>query len=477
VLAPLAVPKKFEALEMPILRAIAVSHYCPAFGQRHLSDGAIVNQKKTWRVVVPVLIGAAALLIGMPGTFAIDGGGSGEPGSGDVGVLNDIAPFTTVFNTDVVYAGVGGLRDHPAGGDITVSGVSGTVTKAFLYWHGPTNSSDPTINANVTLAGNAVVGTNIGLSSDNCWDFQNSQAYRADVTSIVSGNGTYHFVGSANDTANLNGASIAVFFNDGNPANNRDVVIFDGNDSNTTNPFDAPGWNVSLPGINYTSGSASMDMIVSDGQTFSDNALTLNGQTLVPTGGIFQGDTVPTAGGGPSNGFLWDQKSFDITSFLTPSPNTLTLTSGFTSDCLSLIVAAVNLPAGAAPNQPEHGSIAVTKTVVPPPGDPVVPVPASFTVNVHCNDNATNVDLTFPYAVGTSAPQTVSQIEAGKSCVVTEDQGGFEVSTVVTITPTGADTTGVTIAANQTTSVNVTNDFSNVTIVAPPVVLQPTFTG
>src|SRR5437588_4734068 len=207
---------------------------------------------------------------------------------------NDIAGFTTIFGTDVVHAGFGGMRNDGTC-TLTVSGVSGPVTKAYLYWHGPTNSSDPTANAAVTFAGNAVTGSNIGLSSDNCWLHSNSQGYRADVTSLVTGNGAYALAGFVKDSGNINvnGASLIVFFNDGNVTNNRDVVLFDGNDSNIPNAFDAAGWNVSLPGITYTSGTANITLHVSDGQPFPDDALVLNGSTLVPAGPIFQGDSVP----------------------------------------------------------------------------------------------------------------------------------------------------------------------------------------
>ena len=272
---------------------------------------------------------------------------------------SDIANFTTVFGTDVVHAGFGGMRDDGTG-TLTVSGVSGTVTKAHLYWQGPTNSTDPSANAAVTFAGNAVTGTNIGSSSDNCWGFANSQAYRADVTSFVTGNGSFTLAGFVKDSGNINvnGASLIVFYDDGNAANNRDVVLFDGNDSNIANAFDADGWNVSLPGINYVSGTAAITMHVSDGQSFADDALVLNSSTLVPAGAIFQGDSVPF-GSFDSGGHLWDIKSFDVTAFLSPGPNTLTLTTGVNSDCLSLVVAAIDLPAGAAP---PNGDTAVSYT-------------------------------------------------------------------------------------------------------------------
>src|SRR5207245_1369353 len=61
-------------------------------------------------------------------------------------------------HTNVVAAGVGGLRNQTSG-SITISGVSGTVTKAYLYWQGPTNSTSPTVNSSITINGTLVVGS------------------------------------------------------------------------------------------------------------------------------------------------------------------------------------------------------------------------------------------------------------------------------------------------------------------------------
>ena len=267
---------------------------------------------------------------------------------------NDIASYQTIFDTDVTAAGYGGMRGIGTG-TISLTGVSGTVTKALLYWHGPTDSSIPSVNASVTFNGTPITGTNIGFSDDNCWPlFGNSQAYRADVTSLVTGNGDYTLAAFIKgDVADINGASLIVFFDDGNDTNNRDVVLFDGNDSNIPNIYDADGWNVTLSGINYASGTASIDLHVSDGQSYPDDALILNGNTLAAAGAVFQGLSVSNgASAGQTNGGLWDIKPYDVAAYLTPGPNTLTLTTGVNSDCLSLVVAAVNLPAGAAPEQP-----------------------------------------------------------------------------------------------------------------------------
>jgi hypothetical protein len=200
--------------------------------------------------------------------------------------------FSTVFNTDVAYAGVGGMRTGDGTGTIALTGVSGKVTKALLFWHGPTRNDD-NVNANpdVSFAGKPVVGTEIGVSSSNCWegaDYTNSYAYRADVTSSVKGNGSFalaNFVKNAG-VVDTNGVSLMVFYDDGNAANNREVVLFDGNDSNEQfagPPADPSGWDVSLPNINYTAGAASLDLIVSDGQNgdgFDDGAVVVNGTTV-----------------------------------------------------------------------------------------------------------------------------------------------------------------------------------------------------
>src|SRR3954447_6682768 len=139
---------------------------------------------------------------------------------GSSAMANAVTPFTTVFNADVVQFGYGGLRDNGTG-TMEVTGITGPVTQAFLYWHGPTNSDQSDANSVVSFGGQTVTGTNIGVGNDNCWAYSNSQAYRADVTSVVTGNGSYglaDFVKN-NGAVNANGASLIVFFDDGDPAN------------------------------------------------------------------------------------------------------------------------------------------------------------------------------------------------------------------------------------------------------------------
>ena len=292
---------------------------------------------------------------------------------------NDLALRETVYGTDFIAAAVGGLRDTASAG-INVSGLSGTVNKAYLYWHGPMNSTNPLANAVIRVNNQTVTGVNIGYSDDNCWGYDNSQAYRAEVTSLVRAerNGTYflsQFVKQGTNI-NANGASLLIFYNDGNPANNRDIVIFDGNDSNADNFYDALGWNVSLSGINYSVGRGYIQLHVSDGQIYEDDALVLNGQDLEHRGEVFQGATVQAANNGPGGtGRLWDVATYEVTDLLAAGSNTLALTHGYLGrnrqpkgDCVSLIVAAINLPAGAAPPPPPANNAPVIT------GTPVITV-------------------------------------------------------------------------------------------------------
>jgi hypothetical protein len=266
---------------------------------------------------------------------------------------NTLTYFTTVYDTNFVAADIG-LRDVGAG-TLSVSGISGSVTSSYLFWHGPTNSTDPTVNASVNFNGTNIQGTNIGFSADNFWQSLNSQAYRANVTSLVTGNGSYTLSNFQKPTSQINGASLFTFYNSGLSTGKRDVVMFDGNDSNFAYQNDPAGWNFTLSNIHYTGGTAALTMYVSDGQNFGpndDGTLSVNGKALA-TGGIFQGTSPRAPGAGVSNGSLTDVETFDVTSFLHTGDNSLniTLNPGF-DDALSAVVAAIDLPAGAAPPPP-----------------------------------------------------------------------------------------------------------------------------
>ena len=263
----------------------------------------------------------------------------------------------TMLNTDFASFGFGNMRGTGTGA-VTVTGISGTVTRALLLWNGPTNSTDPAANAAVTFGGSPVFGANSGFAHDNCWFMVNSQSYRADVTGLVTGNGSYalsDFLKVGPPRADINGVSLVVFYDDGNPANNRDVYLLSTNDSNEALAgFDAANWSSTISGVVYVGGVGVLQVHVSDGQGYGDGGVLLNGVTILGAGPNFQGNTVPpTVGQIPpteQDGGKWDIRSFSIPAgVLTTGANNLTLTSPKADDCLSLVVMIVSVPHQAPP--------------------------------------------------------------------------------------------------------------------------------
>jgi hypothetical protein len=289
----------------------------------------------------------------------------------------------TATDTEIKEFGYGGMRGDTGGGptgdgtgSIAVSGITGPVSKALLFWNGPTDSNNANSNATVSFGGQSITGANIGTAASNCWGaangepYTNSQSYEADVTTLVgagltSGSGTFDLADfikrdeSNNIIADINGVSLIVFYNDGNAANWRNVVLWSGNDSNVADENDTPdSWSETLTGVPWPgSGSASLDFIVGDGQNFGgdstdDGAISVNATQIVPEGGIFQGAITP-AGPADASGNLWDVKSFSLPSSflstLTTGSNTLQVTAPYVNDCLSLVAVAANMPASAPP--------------------------------------------------------------------------------------------------------------------------------
>ncbi|HEY2773231.1 MAG TPA: hypothetical protein VGK20_04165 [Candidatus Binatia bacterium] len=266
----------------------------------------------------------------------------------------------TETNTDYVSAGIGGIGSGP--GTLTITGVTGPVHKAFLYWHGINTSSADAVydNATITFANTQVTGVSLGDSETNCWGPGSSRAFFADVTSLVTGNGAYGISGlDAGTGHNGNGASLIVLFDDGNSTNNHDLVFFEGNDSDYVQngfPGEVNGWAATLDNINYTGGTVVAQFHVSDGQSFTDDSVTfagpVNSLTIDDTTSLWDGNSVPNAGfSRAGTDSLWDIHTFDITgAFAAPGVQSLSLTGMLnTGDCHSLVVLMLDLKAGSAP--------------------------------------------------------------------------------------------------------------------------------
>jgi cysteine-rich repeat protein len=262
----------------------------------------------------------------------------------------------TETGVDWTSAGIGGV---PAGSaSITVSGVTGSVKAAYLYWDGMNLGSTTSIynNGIIQLNGHSIGGQKIGDSSSNCWGSGGTRAYFADVTSYVTGNGTYSLTGLATSpTYQVNGASLIVVFDDGDPSNDKDLIIYEGNDSTDFDKYagvEDGGWHGLLDGVPYKGGTVRMQFHVADGQSVgggSDSDVTLQATAsdllvLPDTVSTFDGKSVPLQGTSRSPGdALWDIETFDVsTLFSSHGTFDIAITSEpHAADCIALVVLVV----------------------------------------------------------------------------------------------------------------------------------------
>lgn len=250
----------------------------------------------------------------------------------------------TIYGVDVATAGIGGINTGT--GTITLSGVSGKVKKAYLYWHG-FNSNGLYTKPGITMNGSPVTGVSTGTSGTNCWGSGQSQGYEADVTALVSGDGTYALTGLGGTAGdNVNGASLVVLYNDAISTNNRGVVFYTGNDSthDASHLGDPDGWQASLPGVNFSAtGDVKAILHVADGQAASDGNVTFSttdgSVTIADTPLLFEGVSLPSGGVKRGGNGLYDVHTFDITpAFGSQSAvKTLNVNANPGGDCLALV--------------------------------------------------------------------------------------------------------------------------------------------
>lgn len=232
-------------------------------------------------------------------------------------------------NVDWTIAAGGDARDGTT--SVQLTNVSGDVKFAFLYW-GELNFSGSSDN-NITVNGMSVSGERLGTSVDTCWGSDHSIGYFADVSNLVSGNGTFDIAGMGQGGQ---GASLVVFYDDGDVTNNRDVTLFSGNDSTNTS---GAVTNINLGTVDNSSGDVNITLSVGDGQPFTDGALTVNGTTVGTN--LFPGGQ----GYGGSAGDLWDVVNLDISSVLGSGETQVSLSHTSEQDCLQFVNVIVDRPA------------------------------------------------------------------------------------------------------------------------------------
>lgn len=213
---------------------------------------------------------------------------------------------------DVTAAGVG-LRGTGVG-NIVLDGIpaGASVFRAYLYW--ATLGSANTFTT-ATLEEIPVDGFLIDTAGDTCWGVPNNFVYRADVTDIVNGNGTYTIAGLPDDLEAGNdsqGASLVVIYED--PALPLRTVTI--NDGAVALDLDNNVYTDTLLGFapDIPNSSAHVTYLIGDGQDqFEADSLTFNGISIAES--VFSG----------IDGDLWGTHSFDVTGLVGPAPIQTTL--------------------------------------------------------------------------------------------------------------------------------------------------------
>jgi hypothetical protein len=249
--------------------------------------------------------------------------------------------YSISLEGDLVIAGVG-LRGSGTG-DIVVSGIpaGASVRKALLYW--ATIGTQDTFTS-PTLDGQSVTGKLIGTAADTCWYATGNFVYRAEVTSLVSRNGTYSIAGLPalghfdNDSQ---GAALVVVYSA--PGTARKTILI--NDGAVTLDLEKHTYTDTIQGFvpDDPLTSAQITYIVGDGQSWLDGDITLNGSVL---------DTSAFTG---SDGDYWDTLSYDVTG-LAPTPLSTTTIDDYyapadVTDCLLWVATVFSVTSVELENQ------------------------------------------------------------------------------------------------------------------------------
>ncbi|MCW5801311.1 MAG: thrombospondin type 3 repeat-containing protein [Deltaproteobacteria bacterium] len=266
-----------------------------------------------------------------------DQGDVDENGLGDVcdGVITPSFQ-SSIVGGNIVATGKGfagrfdGVVDPSV--ELTITGIpaNSKVLRAFLYWT-VIGMPFPT----VTFQNATVTGTEIGQTGDTCWGIGNNFMYRAEVTSMVAGNGTFtasNLLSTMDFTPDGQGISLVVLYKDPADARKNFVSISDGavgfvNGSETSTSI-ATGFTV---GNNFAKATAIN--LVADGQPAPDD-ITFNGVSF-GEGDAFQG----------LDGAMWDTRIDDITEVVAPGSTQIETVVSANSDCLAWAASIVVIEA------------------------------------------------------------------------------------------------------------------------------------
>ena len=240
-----------------------------------------------------------------------------------------------------VSAGVG-LRNRDQG-TITIAGIpaGASVGRAVLVWGILYNGATPPNT--ITFAGIPVTAdVTATVSGTLCWGDTATVGYAADVTSLVTGNGSFVVSDPPRGITRIDdnpagmlpytdGASLIVFYTGGG-ANNQVLSDF----TYDTNTDTGNAIARSFTGISSLGLGANLTMAGPDGQSNGGEVFTITGagSPIVLTN-TWNGD-VPQSGASFAIGNLWDNDTYDVGAVLPTGQTTLAFNHSVTGDCIGV---------------------------------------------------------------------------------------------------------------------------------------------
>ncbi|MDD2891316.1 MAG: hypothetical protein PHE49_11875 [bacterium] len=220
----------------------------------------------------------------------------------------------TVFYADSFcggYVAKGVSLRSTRSGNITISGIpaGSTIRKAFLYWNALTSTLDSIGGNSGVFNGTPITGQITGSDDDPCWSVGYSQSFRKDVSSLVTGNGTYSLT-SFNGGYYAEGATLVVFY-ENTTLSKKSFVLYDGNVLfASATGVESYNWTVQCIQASSPVVEAKITYIIADGQGPGLPDLMFYNDSLL--------DTNCTEG---FDGPYWDTKTYDVTSLTPPGSN------------------------------------------------------------------------------------------------------------------------------------------------------------
>jgi gliding motility-associated-like protein len=363
-------------------------------------------KKKTAFAVVSALLTSAAVFAqnsaGPSGPSGPSGGkctGCVQPADGS-GTLGFIYRKDTCGLDYVTVSQKIGQRFSPPGliqpVTMTVAGIpaGAIIDKAFLWCDASgtgaaitaaiTNPASTTLNFPMTL---------IGSQPDKCWGYAGTFSYRADVTSVIAGNGNYIFsgfpVGAGDD---VDGIAMTIIYYDPTSPTKGHIIIHDG-----AVEISGGVTTQSITAINATTNSTSSRafMLVSDLQNLGATLNMNNGPAFTITEDWWN---------------YVDQPSTTVTPAQTTSDFTITSTG----DCYNIVMIGLYFNDSCSSCAPSFLNVNATST----PGCGGVGGTMSATVT------GGQSPYTYNWQPGGNTTSTVTNVTAGTYVVTVSDASG-----------------------------------------------------